>query len=109
MAKKELIVYQTETEKEPFNEWLDGLKDAKTRVRILSRLDRVEQGYYGDSKAVGEDVFELRYFFGAGYRFYFAEDGDTIVLLLSGGDKRSQKRDIKTAQSYWQDYLDRKE
>ena len=109
MAEKELIVYQTANEKEPFNDWLDDIKDEKTRVRILSRLDRVEQGHYGDYKSVGEGVYELRYFFGAGYRVYFAEDGDTIVLLLCGGDKSSQKRDIKTAQTYWEDYQERKD
>lgn len=104
MAKKDIEVYQTESGKEPLNDWLDGIRDTRTRARILSRLDRIEQGNYGDYKAVGEGVFELRFFFGSGYRVYFAEVGNTVVLLLCGGDKGSQKRDIKTARGYWQDY-----
>ena len=64
----------------------------------------MEQGHYGDFKPVGGGVYELRFFFGAGYRVYFAEDGDTIVVLLSDGDKGSQRRDIRQAQAYWQAY-----
>ena len=109
MPSKQIIVYQTENGKEPFNDWLDSLKDAQTVARIISRLGRVELGNYGDTKSVGEGVKELRYTFGAGYRVYFAEVDDTLVLLLCGGDKGSQKRDIKTAQSYWQDYRQRHE
>ena len=107
MANKDLIVYQAENGKEPFNDWLDDLKDEKSQARILDRLQRVSLGHYGDYRAVGEGVSELRFFFGAGYRVYFAEVGKTIVLLLCGGDKSSQKRDIKTAQRYWTDYQDR--
>ena len=104
MFSKQVVVYQTENGKEPFNEWLDSLKDTKTVARIISRLGRVELGNYGDAKSVGEGVKELRYTFGAGYRVYFAEVDNTIVLLLCGGHKSSQKRDIKTARRYWQDY-----
>jgi putative addiction module killer protein len=84
------------------------LKDATARARIRSRLDRVEQGNYGDYKSVGEGVYELRFFFGPGYRIYFGEDGEITVLLLCGGDKTSQRRDIIQAQSFWQDYLTNK-
>ncbi len=103
MATKILEVYKTENGRLPFEEWLNGL-DKVTRVRILARLERVRQGYYGDYKHVGEDVLELRYFFGAGYRVYFAEDGATIVLLLYGGDKSNQIKDIAKAQEYWHSY-----
>ena len=109
MVRKEVIVYQTESGREPFNEWLDSLKDAKTVARIISRLERVELGNYGDAKSVGEGVKELRYTFGAGYRVYFAEVENMVLLLLCGGDKSSQRRDVKTAQSYWQDYRRRQE
>ncbi len=108
MAQKELVIYQTETGKRPFDDWLKGLKDIKARARIRSRLDRVELGQYGDYKPVGEGVYELRLFFGPGYRTYFAEDGNTLVLLLCGGDKGSQERDVRRAHAYWQDYRERK-
>ena len=104
MANKEIVVYQTENGREPFNDWLNDLKDEKTTARILARLDRLEQGHYGDYKPIGESIFELRFFFGSGYRVYFAEVDNTIVILLCGGDKSSQKRDIKQALSYWQDF-----
>ena len=95
--------------KEPFSDWLSGL-DSTVRGRIRSRLDRLEQqGHYGDYKSVGDSVYELRFFFGSGYRIYFAEDGDTIVLLLSGGDKNSQDKDILQAKTYWKRYLKVKE
>ncbi|MDQ3397318.1 MAG: type II toxin-antitoxin system RelE/ParE family toxin [Deinococcota bacterium] len=104
MAIKELIIYQTEEGKEPFTQWRKSLKDKVTIARIDRRLDRVAEGHYGDYKVVGEGVYELRLFFGPGYRVYFAEDGDKVVLLLCGGDKGSQDRDIGAAHSYWQDY-----
>ncbi|CAN5743671.1 type II toxin-antitoxin system RelE/ParE family toxin [soil metagenome] len=104
MANKELIVYQTEDGKEPFTRWRKSLKDKATVARIDRRLDRVREGHYGDHKAVGEGVFELRLFFGSGYRVYFAEDGDKLVLLLCGGNKGSQNRDVNAAHTYWQDY-----
>jgi putative addiction module killer protein len=101
---KNVIIYRTVSDKEPFTDWLNSLRDATTRRRILKRLLRLEQGTYGDFKPVGDGVNELRFFFGAGYRVYFAEDGDTIVVLLCGGDKDSQSRDIQQAKSYWQEY-----
>lgn len=104
MARKELVYYRTANGKEPFREWLKSLEDKVTRARVERRLERVENGHYGDYKAVGEGVFELRFFFGAGYRVYFAEDGDTLVLLLHGGDKSSQTKDVKTARGFWRDY-----
>jgi putative addiction module killer protein len=99
-----IIIYHDAAGNEPFTDWLNGLRDATTRRRILKRLLRLEQGHFGDVKSVGADVKELRFFFGAGYRVYFAEDGDTIVVLLCGGDKDSQSRDIRLAQAYWQEY-----
>jgi putative addiction module killer protein len=106
-AAKTIIIYQNEAGKEPFTDWLHGLRDPFTRRRILKRLRRLEQGNYGDFRPVGGGVYELRYFFGSGYRVYFAEDGDAIVILLCGGDKDSQPRDIQQAQTYWQEYQTR--
>lgn len=102
---KVIVIYADAEGNEPFTQWLQGLKDRRGRQRIEARLLRLEQGNYGDCKSVGGGVSELRMFFGPGYRVYFAEDGDTIVVLLSGGDKSSQSKDIKQAQEYWQDYL----
>lgn len=102
---KRVIVYQDNTGKEPFTNWLNSLRDSTTRRRILKRLLRVESGHYGDYQSVGDGVYELRFFFGAGYRVYFGEDADTIVVLLTGGDKSSQRRDIKQAKDYWRRYL----
>jgi putative addiction module killer protein len=94
---KQLAIYETEMGDLPFNDWLDDL--AKMIVaRIIARLERVKHGNYGDYKSVGEGVFEFRCFFGPGYRVYFAEDGGTIVLLLCGGDKSSQAKDVAKAQ-----------
>jgi putative addiction module killer protein len=102
---KTIIVFRDSAGREPFTDWLNSLRDPTTRRRILQRLFRVESGHYGDFKSVGEGVNELRLFFGAGYRIYFGEDGDKIVVLLSGGDKNSQRRDIQQAQVYWKEYL----
>ena len=108
MTEKKLIYYQTEDDKEPFVEWFESFKDKVIQARIDTRLERVTNGNYGDHKAVGSGVFELRYHFGSGYRVYFAEDGDTLVLLLTGGDKSSQKKDVELEKVYLQDYLDNK-
>ena len=101
---KMVIIYRTKAGKEPFTDWLNNLRDPTTRRRILRRLLRLEQGHYGDFKIVGNGISELRLFFGKGYRIYFAEDGNTLVVLLCGGDKSSQRRDIERAYAYWQEY-----
>ena len=102
---KTVIIYRDTAGNEPFTTWLNKLRDPTTRRCILKRLLQVGNGHYGDFKSVGEGVYELRFFFGSGYRVYFGEDGDTIVIILSGGDKSSQSRDIQQAQAYWQEYL----
>lgn len=101
---KDVIVYAGNDGNEPFTEWLYGLRDVMGRQRILARIKRLEQGNYGDCETVGDGVSELRLFFGAGYRVYFGEDEDNIVVLLCGGDKGSQQKDIKQAKIYWQEY-----
>lgn len=82
---------------EAFDQWFVGLKDAKGRFRIQARIDRAELGNFGDCEPVGEGVSEMRIHFGPGYRVYFAQRGAVLVLLLVGGDKSSQAKDIKAA------------
>jgi putative addiction module killer protein len=102
---KRVIVYAKPDGREPFTEWLYGLRDGMTQKRILARLTRLEQGNYGDCKSVGSGVSELRLFFGSGYRIYFGERGSDLVVLLCGGDKDTQEQDIERAKIYWQMYL----
>lgn len=78
-------------------DWLTGLKDVHARARIAKRLDRLGLGIPGDAKSVGQGVSELRFSFGPGYRVYFTVRGEVIVILLCGGDKGSQRRDIARA------------
>ncbi len=82
---------------ETFSKWLDKLRDARARVRVLSRLTRAEDGNLGDTKPVGESVSEMRIDYGPGYRIYFTKRRKTIIVLLIGGDKSSQEQDIKRA------------
>ncbi len=89
----------------PFREWLDSLATA-VRARIQARVLRFEMGNLGDHKGVGGGVLEARVMFGPGYRIYFGKDGDSLVVLLVGGDKRSQTKDISRAQRFWGDYLE---
>lgn len=101
---RELQIYQTESGREPFNEWFDAIRDTQTQDRIQARLARLEDGNMGDCRPVGEGVSELRLHFGKGYRIYFGQIGNTIILLLCGGDKSSQKQDISQAKTYWLEY-----
>ena len=100
----ELRYYQTSTGEQPFVEWLKGLDDRQARTRIEARLARVAVGNFGDVEPVGEGVMELRIDWGPGYRVYFARLGQVMVLLLCGGDKRTQQRDINRAKEYFEDY-----
>lgn len=97
--------YETEDGTCPFRVWLETLNRA-TRARVQARVLRFEGGNLGDHKAVGDGVLEARLMFGPGYRICFARDGATLVLLLVGGAKATQVRDIRTAQRYWRDYLE---
>jgi putative addiction module killer protein len=88
----------------PFEGWYNSLRDTKGKNQIQLRLKRVIAGNLGDCKSVGSGVFELKINFGPGYRLYFGQVGLTVVLLLIGGDKSTQDRDIATAIKYWRDY-----
>ena len=106
--KIELLEYVTEEGLNPFRKWLDNLRDIQARARIRIRLNRVRLGNFGDSKSVGEGVVELRVKHGPGYRVYFGRSGNTVVILLCGGDKATQSKDVQMAKLYWADYQRRK-
>ena len=97
----ELGYYQEENGRRPFTEWLTRLRDKVAKARIAARLRQIQLGNLGDAKPVGEGVTELRIHAGAGYRVYFANDSMNVVLLLVGGSKKTQARDIATAQRHW--------
>jgi putative addiction module killer protein len=80
-----------------FTEWLDDLRDLRARARVQVRIERLAAGHVGDAKPVGVGISELRIDYGPGYRVYFTKRGSAVVILLAGGDKRTQTTDIKTA------------
>jgi putative addiction module killer protein len=102
--KYKVEIYQTDSGKRPFSQWLKGITDHLSRAKIRLRLDRLEMGNFGQCESVGEGVFELKIDFGPGFRVYFGKIGATCVLLLLGGDKSSQKSDILKAKTYFKDY-----
>jgi len=104
MTTLEVREYQTPEGKIPLTAWLEGLRDGSTRGRIVARLDRLKAGLLGDWKTVGGGVCELRIDHGPGYRVYYGQEGKTLILLLCGGDKSTQVKDIETAHAYWKDY-----
>ncbi len=100
----DVLRYQAEDATEPITEWLNNLRDRQAQARLRVRLRRFEVGNFGDCDPVGEGVFELREHVGAGYRVYFGRHGRQVVILLCGGDKKSQTADIKRAKRYWVDW-----
>jgi putative addiction module killer protein len=107
VALIEILLYR-KGHSNPFSEWLTSLRDARTVGVVRSRLTRIRLGNFGDCKAVGGGVEELRIDFGPGYRVYYGREGSLVVVLLCGGSKKSQARDIVTAQRQWKEYLDAK-
>lgn len=103
----EILNYHTADGKCPYKEWFDSLNDVSTQQIIDARLTRVERGLLGECNFIGNGVIELKFRFGAGYRIYFGRQGRRLIILLCGGDKSSQNKDIKKALEYWEDYLRR--
>ena len=103
----ELRYYQTGNGKSPFEEWFCGL-DAQAAAKVTKALVRLEQGNLANAKGVGQGVLEYRIDWGPGYRVYFGRDGDVLVILLTGGTKKRQQRDIETAHELWADYKKRR-
>ena len=93
----------------PFTAWLAELKDLRAAGIIRARLNRIRLANFGDCRSVGEGVYELRIDFGPGYRVYFGREGSVVVVLLCAGVKRTQTRDIATAQRYWREYSNAKD
>lgn len=92
----------------PFFDWLKRLRDPVAKLQIVKRVNRMEQGNFGDHSFCGEGVWELRVDVGAGYRIYYARAGQQVMLLLCGGDKRTQDADIKDAKKHWKDWQQRR-
>lgn len=90
-------------ETEPFTNWLASLKDRTTKARLLLRLRKASLGNLGDHQFVGDGVWEMREFFGPGWRMYYLLQGDTVIMMLGGGDKSSQSRDIERAKALAQE------
>jgi putative addiction module killer protein len=101
---RQIELYVTDDGKIPFSDWLNSIKDSRLRNEVRNRLDRVLLGNFGDHKSVGDDVYELRITYGAGYRIYYAEAEGKIIVLLCAGDKSSQTPDVLKAKTYWLDY-----
>ncbi len=100
----EVFRYQTASGEEPVTDWLHSLRDRQAQAKVRIRLKRLEAGIFGDCEPVGEGVMELREHLGAGYRVYFGRHGQSIVILLFGGSKKTQASDIKKARDYWADW-----
>ena len=88
----------------PFEDWMNSLRDERARARIRTRIARVRLGNLGNCEPVGNGVLELKIDYGPGYRVYFGQVGTKLVILLCGGDKSSQSKDIRRAIEYWEDY-----
>lgn len=100
----EIRHYLTPDEKDVYLDWLKQVRDTVAKIAVVRRVNRIEQGNFGDHKFCRDGVWELCIDVGAGYRVYYAISGQLIVLLLCGGDKRTQNKDIERACTYWQDW-----
>ena len=103
---EEILYYKTATDKCPQDNWFYKL-DKTSQARIEKRLERVEEGNYGDFKKLNDNLSELRFTFGGGYRIYFTEINNIIIILLCAGNKNSQSDDIKKAKKYLDDLIER--
>jgi len=101
------VEYLTEAGKCPFADWF-GKLDGRTAATVRGALARIEAGNFGDAKSVGDGVLERRIDWGPGYRIYLARDGTALIVLLAGGTKKRQQRDIEQAKAYWLEYRRRK-
>jgi len=103
----EIREYVEETGKSPYASWHDRL-DARAAIKVSTALYRLEQGNFSNTKAISGGIFEYKIDFGPGYRVYFGKDSEHTVIILCGGTKKRQQKDINAAKAYWQDYKARK-
>lgn len=103
---RDIIYYTTESGKQPAREWLHSIKDKLTRAILYKRIKQAGYGQFGNHKNLGSGVYELKINFGSGYRIYYGLYNDEIILILIGGDKSSQTKDIKKAKNYWASWKD---
>ncbi len=101
-----VIYYRTQNNKCPFDEWVSSL-DNSIQIRIIKRINRIYDNNFGDYKKIDNDLYEMRFSYGAGYRIYYSIINNIIVILISGGDKSSQPKDIQKAKEYLQDIKER--
>lgn len=107
MNIREVIIYETVNDVKPIETWYISIKDPVMRFKIASRIDRIKTGNLGDWKSLSDGVSELKLHFSSGYRIYYSELNNVVLLLLCSGDKGYQNRDIKKAKEYLKDYKER--
>ena len=107
LITREVRNYITPDGRNPFRQWLTKLRDKRARANIQRRIARLQEGNFGDCKRLGSDLYELRIDYGPGYRIYFGIFTSHIVILLYGGQKGTQRRDIARAQNYWNEIRSR--
>lgn len=101
---RELRLFKTKNGRVPFHDWLTKLKDRQGRALVRIRIDRLCIGHRGNYRSLGNRLFELKINYDPGYRIYYGDDDGKLILILCGGDKGTQKRDIERAKKYWNDY-----
>jgi putative addiction module killer protein len=96
-----------ETGRSVYAQWLENVRDPRAKARIILQVDKLELGLFGDSQPIGAGLSELRIHYGPGYRVYYGKEGTHKYLLLLGGNKSTQSKDIKLAKKYWKDHEQR--
>jgi len=109
MEKIRLVIYETRDGKCPFQQWINRISDTQTQARIFRYVRSLSLGNFSNCRSLGEGVHELKINVGPGYRVYFANAEKTIIILLCGGTKKHQDKEIQAAQKYWADYKKREQ
>ena len=100
--------YLDEQGNSPYGVWLKGLRDSRAKAKVMMQVDRMELGLFGDSQAIGDGLSELRIHYGSGYRVYYGKENQQVYLVLCGGDKTTQSKDIERAKLYWRNHKQRR-